>query len=210
MDSISPPEVLSFWFDPPADSDEALMEKIRRWFMGGPAMDAEVSERFGAAVEAAVEGGFEDWMDSAEGRLALVILLDQLTRNCYRDQARMYAGDARAQQIALASFADGTAEQLGFVEQLFLSMPLLHAEDLQLQHRLAELSARFEAGAPPLYRTMAAMHREQSAKFTSVISRFGRFPHRNAIHGRDTTPEETEFLRDWATKGPPSGAPRPA
>lgn len=101
MSSISPGDVLAFWFEPRPTTEGELMASVRRWFMGGPAMDAEVTERFGSAVE----GGLEDWMERAEGRLALILLLDQLTRNVYRDQPRMYAGDARAQQIALASFA---------------------------------------------------------------------------------------------------------
>lgn len=183
------------------------MARVRRWFLGGPALDAEITERFGAAVEAAVEGGLESWMTTPRGRLALVIVLDQLTRNVFRDQRRMYAGDARAQRIAEDSFSDGTAEKLELIERLFLSMPLLHAEDLALQDRLASLTDTFEAEAPPLYRPMVAMHREQSSKFRAVIARFGRFPHRNQVLGRDTTPEEAEFLVDWRKKGPPKGAP---
>jgi uncharacterized protein (DUF924 family) len=205
--STTPAEVIEFWFGPPATTDEEVMASIRRWFAGGSAVDVEITERFGAAVEAAVAGGLEDWNATADGRLALVILLDQLTRNVYRDQARMYAGDPRAQAIALESFADGTAEKLGFVERVFLSMPLLHSEDLALHERLAEIVDALEPEAPPPYRKMAAMHREQATKFRGVIARFGRFPHRNEILGRATGPEEAELLADWHVKGPPTGAP---
>jgi uncharacterized protein (DUF924 family) len=204
---ITPRDVLAYWFEPAATTEQELMEQIRRWFMGGPALDAEITRRFGAAVEAAVDGGLEDWMATPDGRLALVILLDQLTRNVFRDQPRMYAGDARAQRIAVASLSDGTAETLGYVERVFMTMPLLHAEDLELQDRLASLVDALAAEAPPLYRKMAAMHSEQSTKFRAVIARFGRFPHRNALHGRATTDEEAAFLVDWHQKGPPKDAP---
>jgi uncharacterized protein (DUF924 family) len=97
---------------------------------------------------------------------------------------------------ALEAFADGIADKLMFVEQLFLSMPLLHAENLFLQRREAEIAKELAAKAPDPYKPMSAMHVEQSAKYSSVIERFGRFPHRNEIVGRMSTPEETEFLAD--------------
>lgn len=199
-------DVLDYWFGEPARSEPELMEKISRWFMGGPALDREVNERFGGALDAAIAGQLDDWADAPRSRLALVILLDQLTRNRFRDDPKMYSGDTKAQQLAVRSFEDGTADKLELVEKLFLAMPLLHAEDLALQQRAGVIGAALREEAPPLYEKMLAMHHEQTQKYTEVIRRFGRFPHRNAILGRESTPEEIEFLRDWADRAPPKGS----
>jgi uncharacterized protein (DUF924 family) len=209
MPTTSPEEVLEFWFgDAPQDEHE-LMAGIVRWFRGGDAFDREVVRRFAVAVDAAVRGGFEGWQSTPRGRLALVILLDQLTRNIHRGSPRTYAGDARAQALALEAFADGSAGELGFVEQVFLSLPLLHSESLAHQEREAEIARMLAAKAPALFEPMAAMLLEQSAKFRAVVARFGRFPHRNALLGRMSTPEEIVFLMDWDAKRPPAGMPDP-
>ena len=112
----------------------------------------------------------------------------------------MFAGDARAQALALEAFADGTADRLTWVEQLFLSMPLLHAESLELQEREATIASVLARQAPRPFDVMAAMHLEQSAKYRAMVARFGRFPHRNEVLGRASTPEEVEFLADWTAK----------
>jgi uncharacterized protein (DUF924 family) len=206
---MDPGEVVEFWFGTPARTPEEVMQKTLRWFRGGEAMDREARERFGRAVERAVRGELDAWAEEPSGRLALVLLLDQLTRNVFRgDPARMYAGDARAQRLALEAFDRGMDRGLPYEQRLFLSMPLLHAEDLALQRRAGAIAAALAAEAPPQYAQMAAMNREQTAKYTSVIERFGRFPHRNAVLGRASTPEEEEFLKDWDERAPPKGMPR--
>jgi uncharacterized protein (DUF924 family) len=211
MPTTSAQAVLDFWFGaPPADEHE-LVAHIVRWFRGSDALDREVVRRFAGTVETAVRGGFRGWESTPRGRLALVILLDQLTRNIHRGSPRAHAGDARAQAIALAAFDDGSAGELAFVEQVFLSLPLLHSELLVHQEREAEIAKTIAAEAPPLYQPMAAMLFEQSAKFRAVVARFGRFPHRNALLGRLSTPEEIAFLLDWDAMRPPAGMPdRPA
>ena len=204
---VTPDDVLKFWFgEPPADPNE-LMVKIRRWFRGGPEMDAEVQAKFGGAVTAALAGELDAWADSARSRLALVLLLDQFTRNVFRGDPKTYAGDAKAQALALEAFDSKVAGELELVQRIFLSMPLLHSEHPALQERLRALTAEFVAQAPPLYARMAAMNAEQSAKYQEIIARFGSFPHRNANLGRTSTAEEIEFLRDWEQKQAPSGAP---
>jgi uncharacterized protein (DUF924 family) len=205
----SPEEVLRFWFGEPLVEPGELQGRIDRWFQGGTEVDREIVQRFAGAVEVAVAGGLEEWRPSPRGRLALVLLLDQFTRNVFRDSPRMYAGDARAQTLALESFDDGSARALAWVERLFLSLPLLHAEDLALQKREGEIAAALAAEVPALYRPMAPMLLEQSGKYTHILERFGRFPHRNAILGRVSTAEEMAFLSDWLEKAPPSGS-RPA
>ena len=197
-------EVLAYWFGAPATTEAEIMTQVRRWFSGGD-MDAEVRERFGETVEAALAGELDGWADEPRGRLALVILLDQLTRNTLRDDPGMYAGDGKAQRLALDAFDRGLDARLAWVERLFLSMPLLHSEDPGLLRRAGEIARAMAAEAQPPYDRMSAMHLEQTAKYLGIVERFGRFPHRNAILGRTSTAEEEDFMRTWAERGPPRG-----
>ncbi len=200
-------DVLEFWFGQPATEEASLMSKIKRWFSGGPAMDVEVREKFGAVVEAALAGELDAWATSPRSRLALVLVLDQFTRNVFRSDPRTHAGDPKAQRLTLEALDQGMDTQLEFVERLFLSMPLVHAEDLALQRRGSAYSRALAPITPPLYAKMGAMHLEQTAKYEDVIGRFGRFPHRNALLGRTSTPEEVAFLVDWSERAAPQGAP---
>jgi uncharacterized protein (DUF924 family) len=200
-------EVLDFWFGAAPLDEAGMMAKITRWFRGGPEMDAEVRQRFGAAVEAALAGELDGWAGASRSRLALILVLDQFTRNVFRGDPRTHAGDAKAQRLATEALETGLDRDLDFIERLFLAMPLLHAEDLALQRRGVAYDEALGSAAPPVYRTMEAMHREQSRKYLGVIERFGRFPHRNALLGRASTPDEIAFLADWAERAAPKGAP---
>jgi len=204
----SPENVLSFWFGT-ASINENEMTRIRRWFRGGAPMDEEVARRFGPAVEAALRHELDDWAATARGRLALVLLLDQMTRSLYRNDPRSYAGDAQAQALSAEAFDRDMHRELDFPERMFLAMPMAHAEDVALQERAARLATEWAADAPPEYRVMSAMTVEQTAKYFGIIRRFGRFPHRNTILGRASTPEEIEFLKTWAEEHPPKSI-RPA
>lgn len=206
----SPPSaaqaVLDFWFGSGAENAEEVMAMAQRWFRGGAALDQEVTQRFGSLVEAALRGELDDWARTPRGRVALVLVLDQFTRHVFRGDPRSHAGDARAQRLALEAFDRGLDQGLAFPEKTFLAMPLLHAEDLGLQERLATILEGFGADVPTPYGPMHEAQVEQSEKYREVIRRFGRFPHRNEILGRPSTPEELEFLRDWHEKMPPREA----
>jgi uncharacterized protein (DUF924 family) len=198
-------EVLEFWFEAPAADAGALRRKMKRWFAGGAEVDREIRERFATLVERAVGGGCGEWADAPRGRLALVLVLDQLTRTVYRDDRRMVAGDARAQALAVEALEQGLDRTLEPVERNFLLMPLVHAEDLALQERAVAEMERLVADAPAWQRPVLSMGIEQSRKYRDVIARFGRFPHRNAVLGRASTPDEERFLRDWKQRQPPTG-----
>jgi len=137
------------------------------------------------------------------------LLLDQMTRSLYRNDPRSYAGDAQAQALSAEAFDRDMHRELDFPECMFLAMPMAHAEDVALQERAARLATELAADAPPEYRVMSAMAVEQTAKYFGIIRRFGRFPHRNTILGRASTPEEIEFLKTWAEEQPPKSI-RPA
>jgi uncharacterized protein (DUF924 family) len=197
---MSPDEVLDFWLGAPDPSGDADAERIRRWFRGAPALDAEIRERFGAARDQALAGQLDDWAATPRGRRALIILLDQFTRNLYRNTPRAYEADPKALALALHGLDAGEAAGLGFYETLFLALPLGHAEDVALQRRnLATLEhkAAESPGGPERYRAAV----EHARGYLDQITRFGRFPHRNAILGRQSTAEEQSFLASSSTTG---------
>jgi uncharacterized protein (DUF924 family) len=197
---VSPEEVLELWFGEPARSDGQLLEKVRRWFADGAAMDAEIRERFGATVELAMTGELDHWADTPRGRLALVIVLDQLTRHCFRGTPRPYEADPKAQALALDALDREIDAGMAPIERMFLAMPLHHAETLAHQRRALAHARALAWTAPP---ALAEIHVEQALKYNDIIERFGRFPHRNAILGRDSTPAELAFLADWPEHAPP-------
>ncbi|HEX8011398.1 MAG TPA: DUF924 family protein [Casimicrobiaceae bacterium] len=178
-------EILEFWFGRPGTAEHGRSRSV--WFRQDAAFDAQVRARFDTAIETALAGGFADWA-SPRGALARVLLLDQFTRNSFRDSPRAFAGDALAFAIAEEAIGRGDDRALASVERWFMYMPYQHAESLPAQERSVALfrALREETGlADPL--RWAERHAE-------VIRRFGRFPHRNAILGRASTPEEIAFL----------------
>lgn len=181
IDKADPGEVVSFWL---AQSDKV-------WFTADPIFDAEVKARFAGLVERAKAGGLDDWAESAEGALALVVLLDQMTRNIYRDSPEMFAADDKALAVAKKAIAKGFDKELPKHKRRWLYMPFMHSEDLADQERSIELfsSADLSESIP-----FAVDHAD-------IVRRFGRFPHRNVLLGRETTPEEAAFLAEGGFSG---------
>jgi uncharacterized protein (DUF924 family) len=178
--------ILEYWFAAPGDPEYGKPRTM--WFTKSDATDADIRARFEPAVEAALIGGFAEWTAHPRSRLALVLLLDQFTRNIYRDTPRAFAGDERALHLAKAAVASGEDMQLAPLERWFLYMPFEHSEKLVDQRESVRLFTKLaeETGDPgPL---------EWAQKHFDVIERFGRFPHRNAILGRPTTVDERKFL----------------
>ncbi|MFO1322564.1 MAG: DUF924 family protein [Burkholderiales bacterium] len=180
--------VLDFWFGPAGSAERG--RKRDAWFRKDPAFDDAIRRQFGEAVATAVAGGYGEWCGTARGALARVILLDQFTRNIHRDTSRAFAGDARAVATADDALARGFDRELDPYGRWFLYMPFEHAEDALAQRRslalFAALAAELGDDAPLTW----------ARKHADVIFRFGRYPHRNAILGRASTPEEEAFLRE--------------
>ena len=179
-------QILDFWFGPAGSADYGRMRK--EWFRKDPAFDAEIRKRFGAAVETALTGGFTEWT-APRAALARVLLLDQFTRNIFRDSPRAFAGDGLALATAQEAIMRGDDAALNPVERRFMYLPFSHAEDPTAQEQAVALCTRLRDetgdGDPLLW----------AEKHAAVIRRFGRYPHRNAILGRISTPEELAFLR---------------
>lgn len=192
----SPHDVLTFWFGDALASDWPAQDRSALWFGGGAALDATITQRFGPLVDTALDGGLVDWENPLPARLALVIVLDQFTRNVHRGQARAFAGDGRAQRLVLQSLALAQDTELPRVGRLFFYMPLMHAESLALQH---ECVARLEAlaeGSPPEVREQLQGNLRSARQHRDIVEQFGRFPHRNAVLGRPATPDEEAFLQN--------------
>ncbi|MBW8897860.1 MAG: DUF924 domain-containing protein [Massilia sp.] len=182
-------EVLDFWFGAPGSPDAG--KPRREWFVKQDAFDALVRARFGATIEQALTGGLREWDDEGpQGALARILVLDQFTRNAHRDTPTAFAGDALALAAARRLVDSGADRQLPPLQRAFVYMPFEHAEDAYMQERAVELFGNLAAGQPGFDEMLDYAHRHRG-----VIARFGRFPHRNAILGRASTPEEAEFLR---------------
>jgi uncharacterized protein (DUF924 family) len=175
-------EVLEFWFGEPRGA------RRRQWFEKDPAFDAQIRARFLPLHEALALGDPAYWLDDAQRCLARIVVLDQFPRNMFRGSPRAFATDPLALQAAHHALAQGYDRRLLPVERMFVYLPFEHSEALAHQERACELCQPLAAFAEThdIYR-YALAHRD-------IIARFGRFPHRNAILGRASTPEELEFL----------------
>lgn len=179
-------EVLDFWFG--REDDPEYGQFREEWFRKDPEFDYRVTEQFADLYEEAAAGELDGWRDDAERCLALVIVLDQFPRNMFRGDGRTHAEDDRALGTAKYAVEHALDRELPAFQRMFLYMPFMHSESVADQHRSVELFERLAAGegAPDVV-SYAVGHRD-------IVKRFGRFPHRNEILGRETTPEEAEFL----------------
>ena len=178
---IDPKTVVGFWKAAGPD----------KWFAKDEAFDAQFRDRFMDAHIAAARRELDGWMDTAEGALALMILLDQFPRNVWRNTGHAFATDPLARHLALSALDAGRDQEVENDLRRFFYLPLQHAEDLALQERQVAL---FQAMDRPADDRWAEHHH-------GVIARFGRFPHRNAALGRETTPDEAAFLEEDGFRG---------
>jgi uncharacterized protein (DUF924 family) len=182
---MSPEEVLDFWFG--REGEPGYGEFREAWFRKDPEFDQQIRDRFEDLYKAAATGELDSWKEEARSCLALVILLDQLPRNMFRGDPKSYATDRKAQETSEYAVDRALDRELPPFQRMFLYMPFMHSENLEHQRRSVELFRALggEREADSSY--YAVRHME-------IIERFGRFPHRNEILGRQTTSEEAEFL----------------
>jgi uncharacterized protein (DUF924 family) len=192
----TPTDILSFWLGDGLALGWPSKGMNRRWFLGGATLDDEIRARFGQAVQSAVHGELATWESSLHSRLALVILLDQFTRNLFRGTARAFDGDVQARQLTLNTLAQQEDQELPWVGRVFLYMPLMHAEDLVLQEKCVACFSQLVADAPTPLKPKLQGSLDSAIKHQGIIARFGRFPYRNAVMGRKSSAEEKEFLRN--------------
>jgi uncharacterized protein (DUF924 family) len=179
MNEPTAPTVLRFWFDEIEQS---------HWFRKDAAFDKQLEERFGALLEQAKAGKLDGWHESAAGSLALIIVLDQFSRNIHRDSGRAFEADGKALQLALEGIERGFDKNLSLEQRSFYYLPLRHSEDLSMQQLGLKKTRELNAAGYGSDK-FALNHLE-------LIERFGRFPHRNRVLGRQNTPAEEAYLAD--------------
>jgi uncharacterized protein (DUF924 family) len=181
VEAVTASEIVAFWRAAGPD----------KWYAKDDAFDAELRRRFMGVWEAARDGQLAAWEDSDEGTLALLLLLDQFSRNMFRNDARAFSVDAKARAIADRAIARGVDQRTPLELREFIYLPFEHSEQIADQERSVAL--------------FRAMGNAESLKWADlhldIIRRFGRFPHRNAVLGRTTTPDEAAFLADGGFKG---------
>ena len=178
-------DILDFWFEP---------SHAAHWFAADACFDEQIRRRFGAEVQAAAQGQRDEWAGAPESWLALLILLDQFPRNLYRGSARAWKADVKAQRVALSGLADGFDQSLPPLQRVFAYLPLEHAEDMRLQRRSVVLFETLQAQVGADERERFGDFLDYARRHREVIARFGRFPHRNAVLGRTSTPDEVSYL----------------
>jgi len=186
-------DIHAFWFGELKADGLPDAERGQLWFTKKAETDRLITERFAGLLEQAAAGALDHWAETDRGLIALIVLLDQFSRNIYRDSPAAFAADDKALALVLAAIDAGRHSTMPLIHRVFLYLPLEHAEDIDLQARCVEL---FEA-------LVAQNNSEQVQGFAryahahrEVIARFGRFPHRNKVLGRNTTAEEEAYLAE--------------
>ena len=188
--------LLDLWFGDEADDVLRATRQAPLWWGKSSETDALLASRFGEQAEAAAEGSLAHWADLPSGRLALILLLDQLPRNIHRGTPAAFAQDPLARDLCLKGLSIGADKSLSPLERVFFYLPLEHAESREQQARsvaLFEALAAEQAGTPA--QATFAGFTDFARRHQVIIERFGRFPHRNDILGRTSTPEEAAFLQ---------------
>lgn len=187
--------VLEFWFGTQADDKAAAAEKSRLWWGKDPAIDREIAQRFSPTVEQAAARTLDAWSATPSGRLALILLTDQFRRNIYRDTPAAFSCDPLALALSRDAVREGMHRRLRPIERVFLYLPFEHAESMADQDQAVALFQELVDEAGPLYRDVYAGYLDFALRHRAVIQRFGRFPHRNRILGRESSADELEFLK---------------
>jgi uncharacterized protein (DUF924 family) len=187
-------EVYRYWFGDLDVPPEAMAEKWKRWFQATPEIDAEIRAAFGHYLDPARANPWDVFALTHDEQAGLIILLDQFPRQIFRDSAEAFAYDAKAREVANALIVGGLT-RFHTVERSFILLPLEHSEDIADQDRSVALYAAEAVTAAPEAKEPPRNTLDFATKHRDIIRKFGRFPHRNALLGRASTPEEIEFLK---------------
>jgi uncharacterized protein (DUF924 family) len=188
-------DVLDYWFGALDATGCAAAEHTKRWWSKDPQLDDEIRTRFGLLHGAALSGNLTSWRDTPRGTLAYVVVLDQFSRNMYRDTADMFSGDALALAAALSGIDRGLDRALRLDERSTFYMPLMHSEQVSLQERCVQLYRDFADEVSGSSRANLLSRVSYAERHRDIVRKFGRFPHRNALLGRISSPAEIEFLK---------------
>lgn len=188
--------LLDWWFGHAESPDEISADKGKLWFGKKDSQDLEARERFGVFVDQALAGELTEWTQRPEGWLAVVLLLDQLPRMIFRDTPKAFSGDLRAQKLVAQGIAADFDRQLKPIQRVFIYLVFEHCENLAVQNEAVSRFIDLLAEQPEAERAVFADNLDYAERHRKVIARFGRFPHRNAVLGRESTAEELAFLKE--------------
>lgn len=189
-----PEDVLDFWFADAQLSPDATAVRNEFWFSANPEIDQQIWQFFGDVVNDAAAGLYDNWTDTAYGRLAMIILLDQFPRNIFRGTSEVYRHDELALACAGQGVTLGQLAGLTVPEQVFFLMPYQHAEDISVQRAGVKLMQSMVDGAPDEWREIATGYNDFAVAHHDIVAEYGRFPHRNSLLGRSSTEDEVSFL----------------
>lgn len=189
-------EITAFWLGESLHDPEAASTRREWWYDGGTAVDDEIRSRFGALIPRACDGELSDWETTSNGALALILLLDQFTRNIHRGTPDVYLGDPRAFEVVNRAIDNGLDKPLHPVARIWLYHPLHHAEQVEDHDRGIALMHDMLKSAPREWHPNIERSITGWGRHRDIVARFGRFPHRNAILGRASTEEERAFMED--------------
>ena len=197
-----PTAVLDYWLGPEQLTAAAFEPYLERWYASSKDIDADIASRFGALLTSAERGELADWRHQRQGAIALIILLDQFSRNLYRGTPDAFRNDPAALEIARELVAASYYEALPPGWKLLALHPLHHAEDTVAQAQAVQLMRSLDSDCPEDWQAMVSSSLAFFREHAEIISLFGRFPHRNRILGRHSTPDELAFLeKDRRTYG---------
>ncbi|MFJ3482709.1 DUF924 family protein [Pseudomonas sp. NPDC090202] len=192
--------LLEWWFGSAESPSEIARAKNALWFGKKKSQDTDAAHRFGGLVEQALKGGLSDWTSTPQGWLALVLLLDQLPRMIFRDTPDAFAGDSRAQTLVKHGLKLHRDQALTPIQRTFIYLVLEHSENLADQDEAIQRFAALLPLLPATDRDYFKQNLDYARKHQVVIKRFGRFPHRNEVLGRESTDEEIEFLKERGSR----------
>ncbi len=187
--------VLAFWFGTQTEDTQVAAQQSALWWNKDPQADASIRERFAPTLAQAVEGRLDSWLKEARSRLALILLTDQFPRNMFRDTPQAFEYDALARTWCRSGLEQGADRSLRPIERVFFYLPLEHSESLADQELSVRLFEGLHAELPPALQPLFLNYLDFARRHFDIIARFGRFPHRNRILGRESTNEELEFLQ---------------
>jgi len=191
---VAPAEVIEFWLGAAPGDREAVRAKANDWYRSTPELDRDIKKRFGATIERAIAGELVEWESSPEGALAIVLVLDQFSRNAYRGTAEAFAGDRVAIEVAKRAIEAGFDKQVAPSGRVFFYHPFEHSESVTEQNRSIVLFETFVEDMQGPWREFAEGFLGYARGHREVVARFGRFPHRNKALKRANSAAETDYL----------------
>lgn len=187
-------DIIQFWHGPALENPEAAFDRRDWWYRGGAEVDDEIRARFGDLVDRARGGELSEWRDTSEGALALILLLDQFTRNLFRNTVDAYSGDTLAFEIMASAIRRNLDKSLHPVSRIWLYHPFHHSEDVTAQDTGITMLKALKRHGPAPWRPYIQRSIKGWTRHRDIVARFGRFPHRNRVLGRSSSRKETAFL----------------